>query len=287
MKKLLTVLSCLFLCLAVYSQDTYTIEGESLELKTEVSGELTLLYNIIDDSYRYFVKKGNEIVELKNTRGSDNKFQEEYKSVLANLTSDSDLSTNRLKLTLFSLSEFIKSYNNKDNPGYNVKDERAGNQSRLLIFGGITNSPFVENDQNTKNPVFGAEIEFLGVGIGKRHALLFQLKHSASSDDFKYQNTQFGLGYRFRFIDQEAVNVYATVLGATFGISQNERVFDGETFEESGEAFDAPFIFGVGADIKISDTLFISLIYDELFAIFLDNQGNFSTNIMTGLKIKL
>jgi hypothetical protein len=52
-------------------------------------------------------------------------------------------------------------------------------------------------------------------------------------------------------------------------------------------AFDAPFIFGVGADIKVGNNSYITLIYGELFAILLDNQGNFSSDISLGYKFNL
>ena len=61
----------------------------------------------------------------------------------------------------------------------------------------------------------------------------------------------------------------------------------GETVEKSATSFDAPVIFGLGVDIKISETSFITLYYNELFALSLDNQGNFSTNIALGYKFNL
>ena len=59
------------------------------------------------------------------------------------------------------------------------------------------------------------------------------------------------------------------------------------TEDVSDTAFDVPFIFGIGADIRVGDRSFITLTYDELFAISLDNQGNFSTNISIGYKFEL
>ena len=59
------------------------------------------------------------------------------------------------------------------------------------------------------------------------------------------------------------------------------------TEDKSATSFDAPVIFGIGADLKISKKSFITFYYNELFALFLDNQGNFSTNIALGYKFKL
>lgn len=56
-----------------YAQQTYTVKGESLELKTEVEGNLDLLWTIKDCKYRFFVKtKDGTLTELKNNKQSDN-----------------------------------------------------------------------------------------------------------------------------------------------------------------------------------------------------------------------
>ena len=83
MKKIVC-LFCLVLSFAfAEAQDSYTINGEVLELKTEVNGKLDLLWNIVDGKYRYFVRTENDnIIELKNTK-VDGKFQEEYKTLLS------------------------------------------------------------------------------------------------------------------------------------------------------------------------------------------------------------
>ena len=287
MMKRLLILICFCCALSLSAQQTYTIDGETLELKTEAQGEITLLWNTFEGKYRYFVQKGGEIEELINTRGNDNKFQEQYKSTLARLTQGSGLSTDKLKLTLFSIREFVDAYNKTQDPNYNAQNKRAKVETRLLLFGGITNHPFVENDNNTKNLQFGAEFEFVGKSVAPRHALMFQIKHATESDDFKFSSTQLGLGYRFRFINQEAFNVYASVIGATYSFTNSEQLFNDEIEERDGESFDAPFFFGVGADVRLTDNMFLTVVYDELFGVFIDNQGNFSTNISAGIKFVL
>ena len=69
MKKIIIAILC---CLAFqlnFSQETYTVNGESLELKTEIDNELDLLWNVIDGQFRYFVRtKDGTLTELKNTK---------------------------------------------------------------------------------------------------------------------------------------------------------------------------------------------------------------------------
>ncbi|MBV1925127.1 MAG: hypothetical protein KUG49_01295, partial [Dokdonia sp.] len=49
--------------------------------------------------YRYFIKKGNEVTALENTK-VDGKYQAEYLGTLQALTKDAKTDTNRLRLTL-------------------------------------------------------------------------------------------------------------------------------------------------------------------------------------------
>mgnify|MGYP000267953113 CR=1 FL=1 len=62
-----------------FAQQTYTLNNETLELKTEVEGNIDLLWNIFDGKYRYFVRdKDGDIQELVNTKNKDtHKYQEE------------------------------------------------------------------------------------------------------------------------------------------------------------------------------------------------------------------
>ncbi|HLV69932.1 MAG TPA: hypothetical protein VKY34_04435, partial [Xanthomarina sp.] len=109
MKKLV-ILLCLFLSiLSLKAQESYTINGETLQLKTEVEGNLDLLWNIIDDQYRYFVRTEDGFIkELLNTKNPDTKkYQEQYKNTLNNLTKEYGLNAKKVNLTLASLKDYI------------------------------------------------------------------------------------------------------------------------------------------------------------------------------------
>ena len=281
-----------FLCIASYSvhaQQTYTVNGESLELKTEVEGSIDLLWNIIDGQYRYFVRTENgTITELKNTKGNDNKYQEEYKNVLADLT---NTSTEKLRLTLYDLKTFIDTYNSSVDANYQSVVTTSELGFRLGISGGVTNNPFVINPGNDIAPLVMLELEMVSLTETPRHAGFLQLRHSFENSDFKYSTTEFSLGYRYRFISKAKFNIYGQVKFATLNFSNSEvisTINNVTTINEvSDTAFDAPFIFGVGADIAVGDSGFITINYGELFAIFLDNEGNFSTDITIGYKFNL
>ena len=290
MKKIICVLCFILSVSFIQAQESYTINGKTIELKTEVEGKLDLLWNIIDNEYRYFVRtEDNTITELKNTK-VDRKFQEEYKTTLEELTNNS-MSTKRLNLTLFSLKEFIDAYNVSADSAYVTTVSRSKFQFRLGVFGGITNSPFINNPNNEKTPLFGAELEVLEAERISRHAIFMQLKHVLEQDDIKYSTTELSLGYRFRVINKETFSLYGNMKFATLNFSNATLVTDTNgtiaTQEFSDTSFDVPFIFGVGADINVSKNSFITLAYNELFALFLDNQGNFSTDFAIGYKFNL
>ncbi|OUR98339.1 hypothetical protein A9Q86_14925 [Flavobacteriales bacterium 33_180_T64] len=290
MKKIICLLSLIFSFSFLEAQEIFMVEGERLVLKNEVDGKLDLLWNIIDGKYRYFVRtETSTIIELKNTK-KDGKFQKEYIDLLNELT-DASMSTKRLNLTLFSLKEFIDTYNGRVDDAYQSTAVRNKLQYRLGIFGGLTNSPFITNSDNLTTPLFGAEFEVLDVNQISRHAVFMQLKHVLEHDELQYSTTELSLGYRFRLINKAAFSLYGNVKFATLNFSkavvvtENNGTIATEEFNET--AFDVPFIFGIGADIRITKNSYVTLAYNELFALLLDNQGNFSQDFAIGYKFNL
>jgi len=87
MKSYILSFALCFITFTSLSQETYTVNGNSYQLKTEVSGTIDLLWNIIDGNYRYFAKKGDAIVELTSTKDDNNDYKEEYKTILEGVTS--------------------------------------------------------------------------------------------------------------------------------------------------------------------------------------------------------
>ena len=81
MKRYLLIICIAFLSFSTFAQEIYTIDGENLSLYTAVEGDVTLLWNTIDNQYRYFVVKDGETYELTNTRfGEKNRFEHCFKS---------------------------------------------------------------------------------------------------------------------------------------------------------------------------------------------------------------
>jgi len=293
MKKLFILVCFIALSLPSFSQQTYTINNETLELKTEVDGTLDLLWNIIDSQYRYFVKDSDgNIQELTNTKGDDKKYQEEYKVVLSTLTQNSTLILDDVNLTLFSLKEFLNEYNASADPNYTFEG-KAKLESRLGVFGGITNNSIVDNIGNTTTPFFGIEFEIFEQQKLARHALVFNLRYNLETDDIdKYSVTQFALGYRFRFINKEKFSMYANLKLVTYSFNNSTIINHDDpnniiTYKDSGSGIETPFILGLGADYKITKKSFITFSYHNIYALFIDNSGEFPVDFAIGFKTSL
>lgn len=290
MKKTLLLLVFITFSKFLIAQETYTINNETLVLKTEVDGTLDLLWNTFNNEYRYFVRSNDgTFTELKNTKGEDKKYQEEYKQVLTNLT---QLDAAKVKLTTYSLKTFISNYNASKNPNYAEAIDASSLKLRLGLFGGLTNQPFVENPNNENVISFGAELELVSSKPQPKQAAFFNVRHAVEHDDFKYSATQLALGYRYRVINTSSFNIYAQSKIVTYTASkstlsyldQNSNVV---TSENTGSDFDVPFIFGIGADFKLGDNGYLTFVYDSLFGVFIDHQGNFPVDFAIGYKLNL
>lgn len=291
MKKFILLFTFLASSTWTFAQQTYTVGNETLELKTETEGTLDLLWNTINEQYRYFIKtEDGSITELKNTKNTDNKYQEEYKKVLADLT---HMEVSRVNLTTYSLKSFIDKYNSSTDSNYVSSNPKSKVKLRLGVFGGITNSPFNKNPNNKNTALFGTELEAISDNTDSRHAAFLNVRHTTESDDFQYSATQIALGYRYRFISKAKFNIYVQTKFATFTSSKvTSTIVDPNdstafiTLEDSSTAFDAPFIFGLGADIKLGKG-YLTVVYDSIVAAFLDTQDNFPVDFAIGYKFNL
>ncbi len=285
----LIIIAFLFSIAITAQTDTYTVNGTSYELKKEVEGTLTLLWNTIDRDYRYFVKKEGVITELVNTK-KDNKYQEEYKTTLASLTSGTDISTKKVNLTLGSLRSFFNDYNGKVDSSYTANSFMTKPEFRLGGFLGVTNSVFTSNPNNATNPQLGVEFEVLDPISLPRHAAVIQYKQTLTSESFDYSAAQFSLNYRYKFITQPTVDFYINAKLITFtsfnrGTVVFENIQDDAPVLEanSGSNFQAPLIFGLGADIPLGKG-FLFIQYQDFLGLFIENNSEFPTDISAGYK---
>ena len=280
MKHILITLAFIGAIYTGFSQETHTVNGESITLKTEVEGDLDLLWTSGDDGvFRYFVKKeDNTIVELKNTKtGKD--YNHEYVTTLFSLTNN-------------NASEFnYPGFGHQDTDYVGDVESKLG--LKLAVFGGLSNNPFITNPDNETTSFASVELEVSDALNQSRHAGFVNIRQTFGSDEFDYDATQLALGYRFRFVNTNNIKVYAQSKFATITYAKTKVLeLDTETNtlvlkDDSGTTFDAPFIFGLGADFKVGNSGSISVIYDSLFsAVFKDNY-NFPIDFAIGYKFNL
>lgn len=289
------ILLLLFLLVASFSLNaqtaSYAINGQNLELKTDVDGPLTLLWNVIDQEYRYFIKKGDDITELTNDI-VDGKFTDSYKTQLDALTTDSPVDTKKTKLTIASLRQFANLYNSQVDPNYVATVTVVKPTYRIGGFVGTTNSVFTDNPDNVSNLQVGIDFEILDAIALPRHAVVVQYKQTLPSDDFDFSSSQFSLNYRFKFIKSDRIDIFLNTKLATYTFASRD---DFETEVEgvsvlvegdSGSNFQGPILFGLGADIALGKG-YLTLNAIDLYSFFLDDNGEFPLDLSIGYKFNL
>lgn len=268
-----------------FSQENYTVNGNTYALKTELEGPLTLLWNVVDGNYRYFAKKNNEIVELINTR-VDGRFQEEYKQVLTRLTSDYPTDASRVNLTLAGLSIYFNTYNKNAAPDYVIDSKKVALETRLGIMGGISNNNSTTNPQNAMAPFLGAEFEITDADMLKRHALVLQFRYSFETVDYDLTYSQFALSYRFKFIHTQQFYVFAQAKFAALTFAKLAEDNEEGLVNLKSTALNTPVGIGLGIDYKLGNG-YLTFAVNDLVAPGYDTNGEFSVDLSLGYKFRL
>ncbi|MEZ4874293.1 MAG: hypothetical protein R2793_02255 [Flavobacteriaceae bacterium] len=282
MKRLLILL---LLCVPswLFSQQDYTINGETVTLYSAVEGPLTLLWNTENGAYHYFIKKGNEITELKNTKANGT-YQEEYKATLRSFTGND---TSKVKFTKADLVKAIDTYNAQNDPAYISQATPVQLKTRLGVFAGMSNYPYFVNPDNTLLPQFGAELEIIDDVKLKRHSIAVLVRQILGNNDYDFSSTQLSLNYRFKFVKSESLELYINTKIADYVyVKQNVSVEPDVEISGSGAEFQAPFAFGLGGDIALGNG-YITLLYQDVFALNLNDNGNFPVDFVVGYKWNL
>jgi hypothetical protein len=295
MKRLLITLCVLLTAtLTISAQDAYQVNGSQYQLKTAVEGPISLLWNSIDGSYRYFIKEGDEIEELSNTR-VDGKYQEEYKQVLRQRTAGKGGNIDKTKLTLSSLTDYFNAYNKAVDPNYSVEEKNIDLQLLLGPFAGFSNEIFTDNPSNATLLVVGADLELTDQVMLKRHAVVLRFRQTFESGGYKYNASQFSLNYRFKFIHNDRLSVFANAKFVAFTASSRDDIpnpafgeasGEPEFFSKSGSDLSAPATFGLGLDYTLGNgKLFVT--YNDIVGIGVDSNGEFPIDFSVGYRFRL
>lgn len=285
MSRIKHILLLLFLLASpnIAAQEVFIIEKDTLVLKHEVKGPLDLYWVEEANRYRYFVKKSNNMRELTNLNG-------EYKDQLAKFTADTDIKTQEVKFVLYSLKHFVNQYNALIQEDYLYNTSTANIQHRVGLFTGLSNNKYTTNPDNVIAPILGIEFEFFDPNLAPRHVAFIQLRQSFKREEYRYSSTQLSLNYRFKALYFSGFDIHIDTELATLYYSEDRVPITNELGEviaiedESGFSFTAPFSFGIGTDIKLSQDSFISLSYNDIVSIVLDGNGSFPIDLTVGYK---
>lgn len=290
MKLLTTIAFCLlFFCIpSVQAQQEYTIDGKVYNLKSAVKGELELLWTEMDGLYHFFLKKDDQITELKNTK-IDGYYHNDYKRVLEEQTADVDLSTKRVSLTLLSLHNFIVEYNTIKDPEFFAEKKSAPLQLWIGTYGGTTNSIFTDNVTNESQPVVGLELEVIDTIKLRRHTIVLDLRNTFKGDVHKYSSTQFGLSYRFKFLKTMKFDMFLNTKFVTFAFFEKE-IYDVDentpVKRVSGKNYTTPLTFGLGADYKVGKG-YLTFGYHDFASLMMESNDENPLDFSLGYKFQI
>lgn len=285
--KLLVIILFLASSAALVAQETFIIEGDTLQLNREVKGTLSLFWSEEGNEFRYFVQKGNRMVELKNYD------EKAYKLQLEELTKDAGLSLRDVKFRLYSLKHFINRYNARVQEDYEYNAASTNIKQRVGLFTGLSNNPYASNPENMLAPIIGLEYELYDPNLAPRHSVFFHLRQSFKRREYSYSSTQLSLNYRFKILYFDKFDIHIDTELATLYYSKDDVYSTNdageiiEVQEEGGLDFTAPVSFGIGADIQISEQGFITFSYNDIVSIVLDNNGSFPLDFTIGYKYNL
>lgn len=293
MKKVFALLLCAISFQLINAQESYTVNGKTYQLYTEVEGNLSLLWNTVDKEYRYFARKNGNILELKNTQKNGD-FQQEYKQTLEALTKDAGLNPDYVRFTKGSLAEYIQSYNSMTDPDFEMENNNTSMLStRLGFYGGITNSIYTANPTNETSPLFGAEFEVYDEENWTRHSAFVNAEYVFEAEDYDYSAFEVGLNYRFKFINAKDFHAFVNVKLVNFIYSDSERKIyndDGSVFSSTSKtesSLEFPVGFGVGLAYRITPNGFLTLGYNDIVAIGVENNDEFPIDFTLGYKFRL
>ena len=290
--KLLIVSIFLGLTISSMAQETYIIEGDTLQLNREVKGSLSLFWSQEENQYRYFVQKGNKLIELRNN-GVNGETKKEYQLQLKDLTRDAGMHTGDVKFLLYSLKHFTNRYNARVQEDYEYNAASANVRQRVGLFTGLSNNRYTTNPENVLSPVLGLEYELYDPNLARRHSAFVHLRQSFKREDYSYSSTQLSLNYRFKLLYFNGFDVHIDTELATLYYSEEDVYLTNdageiiEVREENGLDFTAPLSFGVGADFRTSEHGFITFSYNDVVSIVLDGNGSFPVDFSIGYKYSL
>lgn len=261
-------------------KDTLTVNGVEKILNYSVKGELSLLVDQQDEKETLYLKKADKVEKLT---------AENYKSQLNNFTNDIYVDFDDTK---FELSD-IKSVVNKYNSIFNSIDVTPPVSVRLGLLGGSSNyTAYLPTAVDDQFLMGGISLEFYNEEKLNRHSVIFQVRNNLDQGDIDLNILEFGLGYRFKIINKENFHFYfetefLNLHKVEFDESRLPDDLDFISETSSNYGIEPPLGLGFGMAYQVAKDLFLSLNYNNLYYIGLDDNGEFPVDVRFGIKYKL
>lgn len=280
----------LFFWSGLQGQGIFVIEGDTLKLTAEVRGELSLCWDEGPERPRFFVRRGDRMLELKDSLHNG---RAQYQMELERITRDQNPSLGDLEFSLASLGAFVRTYNENAQQQKTQKESQRVFASRIGFFTGLTNNVYADNPDNVLAPLIGLEFEMFNPQFSWRHSVVVDLEQSFKREGYRYTATQLSVGYRYRFVQINRLQFY---LDATLGRLLYER----DEYQEidahgqllamrdnSGFKLQAPLSLGIGADYQVTQKGYITFGYNEVVSATLESNGSFPIDITLGYRYQL
>lgn len=253
-----------------------------------VDGPLSLLWKKERGTYHFYSKKNDELVELQNST-KNGKDLEDYKEVLKRHTENS-VDIESVKLNLRSLTNFYVQYNRQLlDPNFDEKKS----EHRLGFTGGVANTKYLHNPENTLHPTIALEYELSEAGRRRLFSLAFKLTHIAKSETHDYAALKLNLNYRLKVIRTSKLDIFVNTNIAEYNNSRFTYEIDDpevpgtiEQITGKGSGFTSPLGLGLGWDWRIGKG-YLSMLLNDAVMLNMETDNKFSLDLSLGYKLIL
>lgn len=269
--------------LNTFAQKEYIVQeykGEQLMLYTEEEGKLNLFTERSTRDYRFFLKKGDDLVEIT---------KDNYREKIDEFTSDVDLNTRSLNFTRKDLSRVVLKYNYG---GEDSMGSLSGVRVRLGAWGGVSNFTSFNSDEDENIGFAGLEFEFYSETDYSRNSIIAQFRRSFPNDDFDLDVSEFMLGYRFKAIDTKYFHFYLEAELITFGrYRESFTELNNDDLpvlvNQTSTSLSTPVGLGAGMAIKLFQETYLTLGYSNLVKLGESTRSDFPVDVRFGIKFRL
>ena len=190
---------------------------------------------------KYFIEKGDKIFELSNNEFdakdefdvSQIRSTEQYKSMLAQLFQDSEISVKNIKKSPFSQAALVNlttEYHNNVCDSYDCIDYTQNIKSNIAVelYGAYSNSDILlsefDKEGFSSNPSFGARVTIKPKNLFKTVEFISGFGYSKKSVDFDFTSIPNNVGLEVNELYQININYLSIPLGIRYYLNYTNKL---------------------------------------------------------------